>query len=46
MRLALLASCSPEPGEQKVNRGPEWPGGERGLWKKGEKGVMFIILLI
>lgn len=37
-RLALLASCSPESGGQKVNRGPEWPGRREGPWKKGGKG--------
>ena len=30
MRLVLPASCSLEPGEQKVNRGRAWPGRERG----------------
>lgn len=44
--LALLALCSWAPGEQKVNRGPEWPDcglvgeergeclGQRNLWKR------------
>lgn len=47
MRLALLASCSLDPGEQKVNEGPEWPDcglareergeslSQRKPWKKG-----------
>lgn len=47
MRLALLASCSLDPGEQKVNKGPEWLDcglareergkslSQRNLWKKG-----------
>lgn len=47
MRLALLVSCSLDPGEQKVNKGPEWPDcalareergeslSQRNRWKKG-----------